>query len=277
MNIGEYNTLIINRQTDNGYYLIDPDDNEVLLPNKYISEDMSIDDEITVFVYKDSLSRIVATTLEPKVTLGKFGFLSVKAQSDFGAFMDWGLEKELLVPLKEQRHPMKIGSKYLVYLYLDEETDRLAGSTYTRKFLDEGHGDLKVDQVVELLVCEPTDIAWRTIVNGTYEALLFKNEVFTAIQPGDYVKGYIKNLRPDGKIDVCMQASGFKHIRSTKEALIDRLNENKGFLPLTDKSSPEEIMATLGISKKTFKKTIGQLYKEKWIELKNDGIKILPQ
>ena len=275
MHIGKYNDLTISRKTENGFYLEDDGHNEVLLPNKYCTEEMQIGDNIQVFVYKDSLSRLVATTQTPLLTLGEFGYLKVKSKSDFGAFLDMGLEKDLLVPLREQRHDLKIGRSYLVYLYIDDETDRLVGSTYTKKHLNQDIHNLKENQKVNILIGDETDLGWKVIINGAYEGLLYRNEVFRKLVPGEKTEAYIKRLRPDNKVDVTLQHSGFKHIRSMKDVLLDKLEANQGFLSLTDKSTPEEIMETLQMSKKAFKKTVGQLYKDKIITIDSNGIRIL--
>ncbi|MDN3707495.1 S1-like domain-containing RNA-binding protein [Myroides ceti] len=269
--IGEYNTLKIARNTVVGLFLTDGE-TDVLLPKKYVPSQFEFDEEITVFVYLDHEERIVATTLEPKIYLNEFALLKVNFVNEFGAFMDWGLEKDLFVPFKEQARPMEVGKRYLTYMYLDEKTNRLVGSSKLNQFLNNESTDLEPGQEVDLIVSHITDLGINVIINEKHKGLLYKNEVYEDLRTGDRIIGYIKHIRPDGKIDVSRAKLGFEKVEKSAQMILDELEYNNGFLGLTDNSHPEEIKTILNMSKKTFKKSIGSLYKQKLIEIKEDGI-----
>ena len=274
MNIGHFNTLTIDRQTKVGLFLTDGKD-DVLLPLKYVPENFAIGDEIEVFVYLDHEERPVATTLEPYIQVGQFALLRVNYINNFGAFLDWGLEKDLFVPFKEQARPMEKGKRYLVYAYIDDKTNRLVASSRSNRFLSNDTIDLNVGDEVDLIVSHITDLGINVIINDRYKGLLYKNEVYENIRLGDYIKGYIKNIRPDKKIDVSLQKSGYENIEANAQKILDELRAGRGFLRLNDNSDPEDIKALLQMSKKTFKKAIGTLYKDKFIEIKEDGIYLI--
>jgi len=273
--LGKHNLLYVLRSTPPGLFLGDLQGGEVLLPNKYIPENIEVNDEIEVFIYKDSEDRIIATTLEPKIHLNEFAALLVKEVNDYGAFLDWGLEKDLMVPYREQTNRMREGECYVVYLYIDEESGRLAASNKVERYLDKGSVDLNVDDKVDLLVWMETDLGYNVIINNRYKGLLYQNEVFRKLEVGDFLAGYIKNIREDDKIDVCLQRQGFANIDSSAQAVLDKLKLNDGFLKLSDSSAPEEIMDVMEMSKKTFKKAIGTLYKQQRIKLTDEGIYLL--
>ncbi|MDB5255356.1 MAG: hypothetical protein JWM14_51 [Chitinophagaceae bacterium] len=273
--IGKHNRLIVLRNTSVGLYLGDQEGQDILLPIKYIPEGIDINDEIDVFVYRDSEDRLIATTLEPRIKLNGFASLRVKDVNDFGAFLDWGLEKDLMVPYREQTTRMRVGQYQIVYLYVDETTGRLAATNKLDRFLEEESEDLTEGQQVDLLVWTETDLGYNVIINQKYKGLLYKNQIFSVVEPGDEVTGYIKHVREDRKIDVSLQQQGFANIEVNAQVVLDRLKKNKGFLPLTDNSSPEDIMDELQMSKKTFKKAIGTLYKQKLIVLEDKGISLL--
>ena len=272
MKLGEFNLLSAKRRTLNGYYLIDDEDSEILLPNKFVPTGMKPDDEISVFVFKDSEDRFTATTEHPYILLNEFAVLEVVDVNPVGAFLDWGLEKDLLVPYSEQASKMKIGNSYTVYLYLDEKTQRLAATSKTNKILKKNEISVKVGEEVELLICNSTDIGINVIINNMHEGLLYDNELFQAVTPGEKIVGYIKNIRPDNKIDVSLQKQGYSNVEPNAKKIMDSLKDNNGFLNLTDKSDPIIILAKLEMSKKTFKKSIGLLYKQKLIKIEEDGI-----
>lgn len=272
--IGEYNTLKIARNTVVGLFLTDGE-TDVLLPKKYVPSQFEFDEEITVFVYLDHEERIVATTLEPKIYLNEFALLKVNFVNEFGAFMDWGLEKDLFVPFKEQARPMEVGKRYLTYMYLDEKTNRLVGSSKLNQFLNNESTDLEPGQEVDLIVSHITDLGINVIINEKHKGLLYKNEVYEDLRTGDRIIGYIKHIRPDGKIDVSRAKLGFEKVEKSAQMILDELEYNNGFLGLTDNSHPEEIKTILNMSKKTFKKSIGSLYKQKLIEIKEDGIYLI--
>ncbi len=275
MKLGEYNTLQIARTTNVGLFLTDGNQ-DVLLPKKYVPKNYEVNEEITVFLYLDHEERLVATTLEPKIYLNEFALLKVNYSNEFGAFMDWGLEKDLFIPFREQARKMEAGKRYLVYMYLDEKTNRLVGSSKLNQFLDQHSFDLEVGEEVDLIVSHITDLGINVIINEQYKGLLYKNEVFEELRTGDRIIGYIKGIRPDGKVDVSRNKSGYAKVEKNAAILLEELQRNNGFLGIHDKSHPEEIKAILGMSKKTFKQTIGTLYKQKQITIKNDGIYLLP-
>ncbi|MCU0438010.1 MAG: S1-like domain-containing RNA-binding protein [Raineya sp.] len=275
--IGKYNTLTILRETKVGLYLGLPNKNtdsseDILLPNKYIPENFVIGDEITVFVYLDYEERPVSTTLKPYILLNEFALLRVNYTNKFGAFMDWGLEKDLFVPFKEQARPMEQGHLYLIYMYMDEMTDRLVGSSKINQFLDNENITVENGEKVDLIVSHITELGINVIINEKHQGLLYKNEVFEDLRTGDKIVGYIKNIRPDGKIDVSLQPFGMERVDISAQTILDELKASQGFLSLNDDSDPEDIKTVLKMSKKTFKKAIGTLYKQKLIEIKKDGI-----
>ena len=274
MKIGQFNTLKIDRDTKVGLFLTDGTD-DVLLPNKYVPEHFELEDEIVVFVYLDHEERPVATTLEPYIILNEFGWLRVNYINEFGAFLDWGLEKDLFVPFKEQARPMEKDKRYIVTMYLDKQTGRLAASSKINQFLDKEPLDIEVGQEVDLMVSHITEIGINVIINGKFRGLAYQNEVFETVSPGYKTKGYIKTIRPDGKIDVSFQKQGFEAIDDSSQQVLEALKQNDGLLRLNDNSHPEEIKSVLKMSKKTFKKAIGSLYKQKLIDINNEGIQLV--
>ena len=275
MKIGQFNTLTINRDTQVGLFLTDGKE-DVLLPNKYVPKVFEIGEEITVFVYLDHEERPVATTLVPYIFLNEFALLRVNYVNQVGAFMDWGMEKDILVPFKEQARPMEKGKRYLVYLYMDEKTNRLVASSKTNQFLNNENVTLEKNEEVDLIISHITEIGINVIINQQHKGLVYKDEVYDdSIRTGDKMKGYIKTIRPDGKIDVSLRIQGFESIEPNSEIILNELRASRGFLRLNDNSNPEDIKTVLKMSKKTFKKAIGLLYKEKLIEIKDDGIHLL--
>ena len=272
INLGEYNSLVVARRMEQGIYLEDDLGNSVLLPNRYIPEGIQIADELSVFVYNDSEDRIVATTLAPKITLGKFASLEVVSVTNYGAFLDWGLAKDIFVPFIEQPHKLQVGDQAIVYLYLDKVTVRLVASAKLNRFLKNENITVKENEEVELLIADSTDIGVNVIINDKYKGILYRNEIFQNVHYGHRVKGYIKKIREDNKIDVSLQKQGYENVKSNEEKIMAKLQENSGFLGLNDYSSPEEITATLEMSKKTFKKAIGALFKQRLIRIEEKGI-----
>lgn len=278
LEIGKYNTLTILRDTKVGLFLGDPENDpdgvhDVLLPNKYVPKVFEIGEELIVFVYLDHEQRPVATTLVPYILLNEFALLRVNYINNVGAFMDWGMEKDILVPFKEQARPMEKGKRYLVYLYMDKQTNRLVASSKTNQFLSNDTLTVEKGEEVDLIVSHITDMGINVIINERHKGLLYKDEVYDdSIRTGDRMRGYIKNIRPDNKIDVALQAQGFESIEPNAEKILSELRASRGFLRLNDNSHPEDIKTVLKMSKKSFKKAIGALYKEKLIEIKEDGI-----
>ena len=278
--IGKYNTLTILRDTKVGLFLGNPTEDpegihDILLPNKYVPREFEIGDEMTVFVYLDHEERPVATTLEPYIFLNEFALLRVNYTNQVGAFMDWGMEKDILVPFKEQARPMEKGKRYLVYLYMDEKTNRLVASSKLNQFLNNDEISVEVGEEVDLIVSHITDLGINVIINEKHKGLLYKNEVYDDLRTGDRIVGFIKTIRPDGKIDVSTRKLGFEGIEPNAQIILDELKASRGFLRLNDDSHPEDIKTVLKMSKKTFKKAIGLLYKQKLIEIKDDGIYLL--
>lgn len=276
MEVGKYNTLRVLRATSVGLYLGDAEENDVLLPHKYIPENIEMGQELEVFIYRDSEDRLIATTLTPAIYLNQFAILEVVATSSIGAFLDWGLEKDLFVPFKEQQHKLQQGQWVPVYLYLDEETDRLVASAKIHKFFRNQESiDLEENQKVDLLVFEKTDMGYNVIINHLYKGLVYENEIFRRLAWGDQTTGYIKQIREDGKIDVSLQPLGFRPARDENSRIIlEKLGENGGILHLSDASDPLDIQEQLGMSKKAFKKAIGGLYREGRITLSEAFIEI---
>lgn len=275
--LGEYNTLEILRETDPGLYLGDTQENVVLLPHRYKPENFNIGDMLEVFVYLDYEERPVATTLTPHVLLNDFGYLHCSDVNEFGAFMDWGVQKQLFVPFKEQARPMKVGNWYIVYLSMDEQTNRLVGSSKTNKYLNNDSVTLQKFDEIAIMVTHITDLGANVIVNGTHKGLIFINDIFEDIRTGDTMKAYVKSVREDNKIDVVLQSPGYRSIEPNANFILDELKAAGGFMPLHDKSDPQDIKNELGMSKKSFKKAIGTLYKDKQILIKPDGIELIDQ
>ncbi len=275
--IGQHQDLTILRHTTVGLYLGDDEgDEDVLLPNKYCPENFEIGDKLNVFVYRDYEERKIATNLMPKILLHQFALLRVTAVSKIGAFLDWGLEKELLVPFREQRQKMEEGRWYIVYLDLDKETDRLYATNKIEKRLKNEFIIVREGEAVDMIVMKKTDLGFSVIVNQKHEGLIFDSDIFTKLNIGDKIKGYVKLIRDDNKIDISLQPIGFENFNDPNcEMILKKLKVQKGFLPITDKSTPEEIYAQFGISKKAYKKAIGTLYKQRKIVLQPDGIKLV--
>ncbi|RLD45600.1 MAG: GntR family transcriptional regulator [Bacteroidetes bacterium] len=275
LKLGQLNTLKASRQTDNGIYLIDDESDEVLLPNKYVPDELEIDDKIEVFLYKDSEDLIIATTLLPKVMLNGYAPLVAKAVGTFGAFFDWGLEKDLLVPYRLQAKHIEEGKAYVVYLFLDEVSQRLVGSTKINNTFKKEPQDLQIGDKVSLLPYALSEIGISVIVNNSYQGMLFSNEVFEKVKIGKALNGYVKNIRADKKIDVSLNRSGYIAVDDNVQKLHDALVDNGGELNLTDKSAPSEIVDQLGMSKKIFKKAVGALYKQRKLEIGETSIKLV--
>ncbi|MDR6804137.1 putative RNA-binding protein (virulence factor B family) [Dyadobacter sp. BE34] len=270
--IGKYNYLTIERVTSVGMFLSDVEGEEVLLPNQYITDDMQVGDQIKVFVYLDSEDRPVATTQTPKIIRNEFAFLEVKDVSEYGAFLDWGLIKDLFVPFREQPKPMEIGEWHVVFLYLDQKSQRLLASAKIDKFLESERLTVAEGDEVDLLVWQKTDLGYNVVVNQYHKGLIYANEVFQPLQIGDSLKGYVKKIREENKLDISLQKTGYEVVEPVAKQILEEVKKGKGFLNLSDSSSPEDIYNRLKISKKVFKKAIGGLYKQGIIRITDDGI-----
>ncbi len=273
MQIGEFHELEVVKEVDFGVYL-DSERGEILLPTKYLPEDLKVGQYINVFIYKDSEDRLIATTLAPYGKLNEFVALEVRDNAPHGAYMDWGLEKDLLVPVNEQPQPYHIGEIHVVRICLDYKTDRLIGVGKINSFLDNDYSKLEEGQEVEILIYSESELGYSAVVDQEYSGLLYKNEIFQPIRMGDKLRGFIKKLREDGKIDLRLGQIGVQAIDLNGQKIIKLLKNNDGFIALHDKSSPEEIVQKTKMSKKAFKKAIGGLYKEKLIEIKENGIEL---
>jgi uncharacterized protein len=261
------------KQMDFGIYLAS-DNHEVLMPTKWVPQGTRIGDLLEVFVYRDSEDRLIATTLKPFAIADEFAFLEVKQVNQTGAFMDWGMEKDLLVPFREQPLAMQPGKSYVVYVYTDPVSDRMVASARLNKFFEKGNIELAAGDIVDLLIYSETDKGLNAVVNNMYTGLIYQNEIYDNVRVGDKLKGFVKQVREDNKIDLSLQKSGYELVDDVKWKLLNLLKEKNGFLPLNDNSTPEEIKAALQISKKAFKKAAGALYKERLIEITNEGIKL---
>lgn len=272
--LGKINSLRVLRNTSYGMFLGDDDDQDVLLPGKYVPKGLDIDQTIDVFLYTDSEDRIVATTLTPEILLDQFAVLEVKEITKIGAFLDWGLEKDLLLPFSEQQGQLEKGDKVTVCLCLDEKTNRLFASA---KINERTHKKLSVQEgeEVDLLVDRQSDLGWQVVINDRHIGLLFFDKIFRPLKKGDRVKGFIENIREDGKIDVSLQKQGYSQVVDSQAHLLKKLQENNGVLHLTDKSDAELISQQLEMSKKVFKKCVGALYKQRKIKIESDCITLV--
>lgn len=273
--LGKFNDLTVERTTSVGLYLSEPEGAEVLLPNKYVTEEMQVGETVRVFVYKDSEDRPVATSQTPYLLRNEFGYLEVKDVNSYGAFLDWGLEKDLFVPFSEQLTRMQKGERHIVFLYLDRRTDRLLATARWRQNLDNTRLLVKEGEEVDLLVADRTDLGYNVIINHYHVGLLFYSDVFRRIEIGQRLKGYVKLIREGNRIDVSLEQPGYEKTEKHAAAIYDLLKEKDGFLPLTDKSSPDEIERLLEMSKKNFKKAVGGLYKQGLVSLEENGIRLL--
>jgi len=274
--VGEYNTLRVDRAFDFGMYLGEGKD-VVLLPKRFIPPGVKVGDLLKVFVYHDSEDRLIATTQEPKGIVGDIVNLQVVSVTKMGAFMDWGLMKDLFVAKSQQMMGMRVGGNYLVKIYLDEPTGRVAATEKIERFLSNEPLTVKEQDPVDLLVFRRTDIGYVVIINNQHTGVLHFNDIFQEIQVGDALKGYIKNIREENQIDVATGKMGYQRVEDETGKVLRLLKENNGYLPYHDKSDPEEIYSFFGMSKKTFKMTTGNLYKNRKITFTQTGIKLVEE
>lgn len=272
--IGEINTLRVDRPSPHGFFLMSADENSVLLPKKFTPEKLEIDDMIDVFIYTDSEDRLIATTQTPKAKKDEFAFVKVVDVAKFGAFVDIGLDKDLLVPKNRQKTPFQVGDKRIIRVIADDKSNRLIGVEKITSYILKDTSSLNVDDEVEILVFAKTPLGFKAIVNNLYEGMLFSNEVFEPIKAGDIKKAYIKNIREDGKLDLILRKSGMKGSEHDSSIVIDILKKNKNMMNFTYKSDSEDIRKVFGLSKKAFKATLTKLIEQKIITLSEDGIKL---
>lgn len=273
--IGKINQLEVLKELDFGIYLDGGELGEILMPKRYVPEGTMLGDYIEAFIYLDSEDRLIATTEKPLAQVEEFALLEVVSVAPVGAFLNWGLPKDLFVPFREQRQPMEVGKKYLVYVYLDVNSKRIAASSKIEQYLDNIPVDYDENEEVDLIIVNETDLGYNAIIDNSHLGILYKNEVFQELNLGDHVQGYIKKIRTDGKIDLRLDKVGYEKIGGLADLIISKLNQSNGFLPFTDKSSPEEIYQAFKVSKKNFKAAIGALYKQRLITLEENGIRSL--
>lgn len=274
-NIGKYNTLKVLRKVDFGFYLDGQAEGEILIPLRYAPESCKIGDLIEVFIYFDSEDRIIATTEKPYATVGEFAYLHAVSVNSIGAFLDWGLPKDLLVPFREQKQPMEEGRSYIVFIYIDAETNRIAASAKLGQFLNHEPVNYLPEDEVDVLVVSESDLGYKGVINNRHEGILYKNEVFKPLKKGQRLKCYIRKIREDGKIDLRLLKDGYAKVNELSQLVLDILKEHDGFLEVTDKSPAEEIYRLFGMSKKTYKKAVGALYKERLILQGPEGISLV--
>lgn len=270
--LGKYNQLEVVKEVDFGVYLNGDEDGEILLPKRYVPEGTKPGDVLNVFIYLDMEERLVATTLQPYVQVGEFACLEVAWVNQFGAFLNWGLMKDLFVPFREQKMKMQKGKRYVVYVHLDEESYRIVASAKVEHFLSTEKPDYQPGQEVEVLVWQRTELGYKVIVENKFSGMVYHNEIFQPLEVGMRLTAFIKQVRPDGKIDLVLQKAGARKVDDFSEVLWQYIKDNDGFTPLNDKTDAEVIYHTFGVSKKTFKKAVGDLYKKRRIVLEEDGI-----
>lgn len=273
--IGKYNTLTVLRKVDFGFYLDGQSSGDILLPLRYAPGNCRIGDKLEVFIYFDSEDRIIATTQKPFATVGEFAWLQVSAVNQVGAFLDWGLPKDLLVPFREQKQKMEIGKHYAVFLYIDTVTERIAASAKLAQFLNHEPLNYLPGDEVDLFVTGITDLGYKVIINNRHEGILYKNEVFSPLKKGLKIRGYVRKVRDDGKVDLRLLQDGHDKVNELSGKVLDIIRQNSGFIDVTDKSPAERIYREFGMSKKVFKQVLGALYKNKQIAFTSEGISLL--
>ena len=272
--VGQYNTLKVSRKVDFGFYLDDGEEG-ILLPKRFAPRTLRIGDEINVFVYHDSDNRLIATTQKAKASVGEIVKMKCISVTGLGAFLDWGLMKDLFVPKSKQLGGMREGAEYLVKLYIDEQTGRTAATEKIEALLSNEELTVKEKDIVNLLVYRQSELGWVMIINNIHTGILHSNEVYTTLHTGDQMEGFIKTIRPDNKIDVVLGKPGFQKVEDEAGKILRLLVENNGYLPYHDKSDPQEIYDFFGMSKKTFKMTTGTLYKQQKIAFTKTGIQLV--
>lgn len=273
--LGKFNRLKVVKFVDFGMYLDGGEEGEILLPARYVPEGCEIGDELNVFLYLDNEERLVATTLTPLVQVGEFAYLEVAWVNQYGAFLNWGLMKDLFVPFREQKMKMQVGKKYVIHAHLDDESYRIVASAKVDRYLSKEKAPYASGQEVDVLIWQKTDLGFKAIINNEYSGLIYESEVFQPLHTGMRLKAYVKQVREDGKIDLMIQRPGMGKVEDFSKILLDYIREQGGFTPMNDKSPADEIYALFGVSKKTFKKAVGDLYKKRLIVLEKDGMRML--
>ena len=273
--LGRYNQLEIVKEVDFGVYLDGDEDGEILLPKRYVPQGCQVGDSVNVFIDLDMDERLVATTIEPYAQVGDFAYLQVAWVNQYGAFLDWGLMKDLFVPFREQKEKMVKGKSYLVYIYIDDESFRIMASAKIEHFLSDEFPEYQNDECVDILVWKRTDLGFKVIVDNQYSGLIYKSDIFQPISVGMSLKAYIKQVREDGKIDLTLQKSGMEKVANFSQDLYQYVKMNQGFVSMNDKTDAELIYKAFGVSKKTFKKAVGDLYKKRLIKIEPNGLRLL--
>lgn len=273
--LGKFNQLEVVKEVDFGVYLDGGEEGEILLPTRYVPEDCKIGDILNVFLYLDMDERLIATTLTPFVQVGQFACLEVSWVNQYGAFLNWGLMKDLFVPFREQKMKMQVGRKYVVHAHLDEESYRIVASAKVERYLSKDKPEYAAGEEVNILIWQKTDLGFKAIIDNKYSGLLYENEIFSSIETGMEMKAFVKQVREDGKVDLILQKPGFEKVDDFAKTLLDYIKEQGGRIHLNDKSPAEDIYDTFGVSKKTFKKGVGDLYKKRLITLHEDGIALV--
>lgn len=272
--LGKYNKLEVVKEVEFGMYLDGGEEGEILLPARYVPEDCKPGDILNVFIYLDNEERLVATTLTPLVQVGQFACLEVAWVNQYGAFLNWGLMKDLFVPFREQKMKMQVGKQYVVHAHLDEESYRIVASAKVDRYLSKEIAPYEAGQEVDILIWQKTDLGFKAIIDNQYSGLLYESEIFQPLHTGMQLKAYVKQVREDGKIDLILQKPGQAKVEDFSATLLQYIRDNEGRILLNDKSPAEEIYDTFGVSKKTFKKAVGDLYKKHLIVLEADAISL---
>ena len=273
--IGKFNVLNVVKQVDFGVYLDGGEFDNILLPKRYVPEGTKVGDSVDVFIYADSEDILIATTVRPRATVGQCAYLKVTDVNDTGAFLDWGLPKDLLVPYKEQHKPFELGKSYVVYIYVDEYNDRLLASSRLSRHLSEEAMYFKADQKVKLLICGKSDMGFKAVVNHSYLGLIFRDDAFKPLKYGQKIDGYIKDVRDDKKINLSLQLPSGAGKKELTEQILDYLKAAGGSSAMTDKADPDDIYDIFNVSKKNYKKALGALYKQKRISITPGQISLL--
>ena len=270
--LGKFNQMEVVKQVDFGMYLDGGEEGEVLLPSRYVPENCEVGDMLNVFLYLDNEERLIATTLVPLVQVGEFACLEVAWVNQFGAFLNWGLMKDLFVPFGEQKMKMQVGKKYVIHAHLDEESYRIVASAKVDRYLSKENAGYNPGEEVNILIWQKTDLGFKAIIENKYAGLLYDSEIFQTLHTGMTLKAYVKQVREDGKIDLMLQKPGFEKVDDFSQVLLQYIQEHGGKISLNDKSAAEDIYDVFGVSKKTFKKAVGDLYKKRLVNLSEEGI-----
>ncbi len=272
--LGKFNHLEVVKRVDFGVYLDGEEAGEILLPSRYVPSNCEIGDILNVFLYLDSEERLIATTLTPLVQVGEFAFLKVAWINQYGAFLNWGLMKDLFVPFSEQKMKMQVDKSYIVYVHLDDESYRIVATAKVERYLSKETPDYQPGQEVNILIWQKTDLGFKAIIENKYAGLIYENEVFQDLRTGMQLKAYVKQVREDGKIDLMIQKTGMAKVGDFSEKLLQYIKDEGGRISINDKSDADIIYETFGVSKKTFKKAVGDLYKKRLISLDERGIEL---